>query len=112
VVSQDSIGTIAEAQHAYCWHLPEAHADALLASLHDGRKDGKRAGTLLLRCTCRPASAWLDTIPLSRALELNGEFQTALRCRLGLAILPLNGPAVQCGCGATLVALKVEYKAD
>lgn len=109
MVSQDSIGTIAEAQHAYCWHLPEAHADALLASLHAVRKDGKCAGTLLFRCTCHPATAWLDTIPLSRALQLNREFQTALR---RLAILPLNGPTVQCGCRATLVALKVEYKAD
>jgi hypothetical protein len=30
------------------------------------------------------------------------EVQTALRHRLGLPVLPLNAPAVQCGCGATL----------
>jgi hypothetical protein len=103
MVSQDSMGTIAEAQRAYCWHSAQARADALLASLQDGTEDGKGARARLLRCACRPASAWLDTHPLSRALELkSGEFQTALRHRLGLAILPLNAPTVQCGCGATL----------
>jgi hypothetical protein len=97
------MGTIAEAQRAYCRHSAQARADALLASMHDGTEGGKRAGARLLSCACRPASAWLDTLPLSRALELkSGEFQTALRHRLGLAILPLNAPTVQCGCGATL----------
>jgi hypothetical protein len=101
-VSQDSMGTIAEAQRAYCRHSAQAHADALLASLHNGTEDGKRARARLLSCACRPASAWLDTLPLSRALELkSGEFQTALPHRLGLAILPLNAPTVQCSCGAT-----------
>jgi hypothetical protein len=97
------MGTLAEAQRAYCWHSAQARADALLASLQDGTEDGKGARARLLSCACRPASAWLDTLPLSRALELkSGEFQTALRHRLGLAILPLNAPTVQCGCGATL----------
>jgi hypothetical protein len=32
--------------------------------------------------------------------QKSGEFQTALR--LGLAIVPLDFPTVQCGCGATL----------
>jgi hypothetical protein len=103
----DSMGTIAEAQRSYCRHSAQARADALLASLHDGTEGGKRARAHLLSCACRPASAWLDTLPLSRALELKSrEFQTALRLRLGLAILPLNAPTVrtrvQCGCGATL----------
>jgi hypothetical protein len=45
----------------------------------------------------------MDTLPLLRALKLkSGEFQTALRHRLGLAILPLNALTAQCGCGATL----------
>jgi hypothetical protein len=71
--------------------------------LQDGTEDGKGARARLLSCACRPASAWLDTLPLSRALKLKSrEFQTALRHRLGLAILPLNAPTVQCGCGATL----------
>jgi hypothetical protein len=74
-VSQDSMGTIAEAQHAYCRHSAQARTDALLASLHDGTEGGKRARARLLSCACRPASAWLDTLPLSRALELkSGEF--------------------------------------
>jgi hypothetical protein len=102
VVSQDSMGTITEAQRAYCRHSAQARADALLASLHDSTEDGKLTRARLLSCACRPASAWLDTLPLSRALEFNSrEFQTALRHRLGLAILPLNAPTVLCGCGAT-----------
>jgi hypothetical protein len=97
------MGTIAEAQRAYCRHSAQARADALLASLHNGTKDGKRARARLLSCACRPASAWLDTLPLSRALEIkSGEFQTALRHRLGLAILPLNASTEQCACRATL----------
>jgi hypothetical protein len=103
VVSQDSTGTIVEAQRAYCRHSTQARADALLASLQDGTEDGKRAHARLLSCACHPAFAWLDTLLLSRALELKSrEFQTALRQCLGLAILPLNAPTVQCGCGATL----------
>jgi hypothetical protein len=75
----------------------------VLASLDDGTEDGKRARARLLSCACRPASAWLDTLPLSRALELkSGEFQTTLQHHLGLAILPLNAPTMQCGCGSTL----------
>jgi hypothetical protein len=75
VVSQDSMGTIAEAQRAYCRRSAQARADALLDSLQDGTEDGKGARARLLSCACRPASAWLDTIPLSRALELkSGEF--------------------------------------
>jgi hypothetical protein len=70
VVSQDSMETIAEAQRAYCGHSAQAPADALLASLHVGTEDSKRARARLLSCACCPASAWLDTLPLSRALEL------------------------------------------
>jgi hypothetical protein len=57
VVSPDSMGTIAEAQRAYCRHSAQARADALLASLHDGTEDGNRACARLLSCACRPASA-------------------------------------------------------
>jgi hypothetical protein len=97
------MGTIVEAQRVYCRHSAQACADALLASLHDGTEDGKRARARLLSCACRPASAWLDTLPLSRPFEIkSGEFQTALRHRLGLAILPLNAPTVQWCCEATL----------
>jgi hypothetical protein len=57
----------------------------------------------LSSCTCRPASAWLDTLPCTRALELkSGEVRTGLRHRLGFSMLPSNAPAQQCTCGATL----------
>jgi hypothetical protein len=68
-----------------------------------GVEDGKGARARLLSCACRPASAWLDTLPLSRALELkSGEFHASLRHRLGLTALPPNAPDVQCGCEPAL----------
>jgi hypothetical protein len=51
----------------YIRHSAQARADALLASLHDGTEDGKRARARLLSCACGPSSAWLDTLPLARA---------------------------------------------
>jgi hypothetical protein len=102
-VGPRSMGTIAEAQSMLSRYSAQARAASLLASLPLGTEDGKRTRARLLSCACRPASAWLDTLPLFRALELkSGEFQTALRHRLGLAVLPTNAPAVECGCGATL----------
>lgn len=48
---------------------------------------------------------------LSSPLELKrGEFQTTLRHRFGLAVLPLNDPTVQCGCGAFLCCTDSEEK--
>jgi hypothetical protein len=97
------MGIIVEAQRALSWHSAQARADALLASFTPGIEDGKRAWARLLSCACRPASAWLDTLPLSRALELkSGEIHTGLRHRLSLAVVPPKAPDVQCGCGATL----------
>jgi hypothetical protein len=64
---------------------------------------GKLARARLLGCACRRASAWLVTLPLSRALELkSGEVQTGLRRRLCLTMLLFNAPAMQCCCGAAL----------
>jgi hypothetical protein len=102
-IDESSLGSIASAQNTYSRHTANLRAAALLASYNTATEDGKRARARLLSCACRPASAWLDTLPLSRALELkSGEFQTSLRHRLGLAVLPPNAPDVQCGCGATL----------
>jgi hypothetical protein len=101
--SPDTMGIIAEAQRALSRHSTQARADALLASFPPGTEHGKRARARLLSCVRRLASAWLDTLPLSRALELkSGEFHTGLRHRLDLAVLPPNAPDVQCGCGVTL----------
>jgi hypothetical protein len=99
----DSLGTIAAAQSAISRRSAQFRANALMDS-YDPRTDGgKRARARLLSCACRPASAWLVTLPLSRALELkSGEVQTVLRHRLGLTMLPPNAPAVQCCCGAAL----------
>jgi hypothetical protein len=56
---------------------------------------GRSVRVRLLSCACRPASAWLDTLPCTLALELkSGEVRTGLRHRLGLSMLPSNAPAV------------------
>jgi hypothetical protein len=108
-VSQDSCRA-PEAQRVYSQLSRQDRADALLASLHDGTADGKRARAGLLNFVCRRASAWLDNLLFSRALELkSGEFQTALRHRLGFAILPLDAPTVQWGCRATLHRMDTDH---
>jgi hypothetical protein len=99
----DSLGTIAAAQSAISRHSAQFRADALMDSYDPSTDGGKRARARLLSCACSPASAWLVTLPLSRALELkSGEVQTGLRHRLGLTMLPPKAPAVQCCCGAAL----------
>jgi hypothetical protein len=99
----DSLGTIAAAQSAISRRSAQFRADALMDSYDPSTDGGKRARARLLSCACRPASAWLVTLPLLRALELkSGEVQTGLRHRLGLTMLPPNAPAVQCCCGAAL----------
>jgi hypothetical protein len=102
VVNPKHLGHIAEAQGVFVRHEAQAHFDALL-SLYDANSvQGRSTRTRLLSCTCRPASAWLDTLPLSRALELkSGEVRTGFCHRLGLSMLPPNAPAMQCTCGAT-----------
>jgi hypothetical protein len=50
---------------------------------------------------CRPALAWLDALPLTKALDLKSrEVRTGLR--LGISMLPFNAPAVQCNYGTPL----------
>jgi hypothetical protein len=98
-----SLGTIGQ-------HSAEARADALLASFYPGIGTGKRACARLLSCTCRPALAWLYTLPLVSPLQLKRrEVQTGLRHRLGLTVLPLNAPTVQCRGRATLCRPGVDH---
>jgi hypothetical protein len=88
-VDKSSIGIIRAAHHDYSLHASKVRAAALLASFDVATEEGKRARDLLLGCACRPASAWLDSLPLTRALQLkSGEFQTGLRHRLDTTVLP------------------------
>jgi hypothetical protein len=103
--SPDSLGTMAAAQSAISRRSAQFCGDALMDSYGPSTDGGKCGRARLLSCACRPASAWLVALPLSRALELkSGEVQTGLRHRLdlGLTMLPPNAPAVQCCCGAAL----------
>jgi hypothetical protein len=99
----DSLGTMAAAQSAISRSSAQFRANALMDSYDPSTDGGKCGSARLLSCACRPASAWLVTLPLSRALELkSGEVQTGLRHRLGLTMLPPIAPTVQCCCGAAL----------
>jgi hypothetical protein len=64
----------------------------------------------LLSCACHLASAWLDTPPLTKALEIkSGEVCTGLHHRLGISMLPSNAHAVQCDCSAPLRPIDVDH---
>jgi hypothetical protein len=99
-VSPDSLGTIATAQRDFS---QQAFADDLRESFDCSMTEGQSTHARLLSCTCRLASAWLNILPLTKALKLkSGEVRTGLRYRLGISMLPSNTPAMQCNCGASL----------
>jgi hypothetical protein len=89
----------AAAQSTYSQHA--ATPDLPLESFYASIVEGRNAGAGQQSCACRPASAWLDILPLTCALELkNGEVRTSLRHCLGLCLLPPNAPTAQCTCRA------------
>jgi hypothetical protein len=109
-VNPERLGHIAGAQGVFARHEATARFDALLASYDATSAHGRSARARLLSCACRPASAWLDTLPLTGALELKGgEVRSGLRHRLGLSMLPPNAPAVQCTCGNALLPSDVDH---
>jgi hypothetical protein len=96
------LGTIAAVQSTISWHSAQMRGNALMDS-YDASTDQGQVCQHLFSCVCRPASAWLVTLPLSQALELkSGEVQTGLWHRLGLTRLPPNAPTMQSCCGAAL----------
>jgi hypothetical protein len=100
-----ALTAISAAQGVHGGHETQARFDALLASYAADTKSRKGARAHLHNCACRPASARLDTLPLSGALTLkSGEVQAVLRYRhrLGPCMLPLNAPTVQCPCREAL----------
>jgi hypothetical protein len=103
-------GHIAGAQGVFARYEAKARFDTLLASYDATSVHGRSARARLFSCACRPASAWLDTLPLTWALELkSGEVRSGLRHRLGLSMLPPSTPAVQCTCGNTLLPSDVDH---
>jgi hypothetical protein len=114
--SPDSLGDIAEAQREFSRRSAQTRAHALLESFGPNTTEGRSACACLLSCArllscaCRPDLAWLDTLPLTKALELkSGEVCSGLRHRLGISVLPSNTPAVQCDCGAPLPPTYVDH---
>jgi hypothetical protein len=95
-----ALTAISEAQGVYGRLESQARFDALLASYEAGTEHGKNARARLC-CGCRPASAWLDTLPVNGDLTLkSGDIRTCLRHRLGLCVLPLHAPTLQCAWGS------------
>jgi hypothetical protein len=64
-VGPNSLGTIAAAQSAISWRSAWIPANTLMDSYDASTDGGKRARARLLSCACRPALAWLVTLPLS-----------------------------------------------
>jgi hypothetical protein len=105
-VNPQRLGHIAEAQGVFAQH--EARFDALFESYDANNVQGRSARSRLLSCACRPASAWLGTLPCTPALELkSGEVRTGLRHHLSM--LPSNAPAVQRDCGTTLRPTEADH---
>jgi hypothetical protein len=78
-VSLDNMGSISAAQHGFSRHSAKEAADALFVFFNADIVKGRKARARLLSCARRPASAWLDTLPLRQALELkSGEVQAGL----------------------------------
>jgi hypothetical protein len=96
-VSPDSLGTLAAALREFSRLTAQSRADALLESFDPNTTEGRSGRARLLSCACRPALAWLDTVPLTKSLELKrGEVRTGLRHRLGISLAPTPPP-----CSAT-----------
>jgi hypothetical protein len=94
-VNPKRLGHVAKAQGVFAQHEAQARFDALYKSYDANSVQGRSVRVRLLSCACRPASAWLDTLPCTLALELkSGEVRTGLRHRFGLSMLPFNAPAV------------------
>jgi hypothetical protein len=92
-------GTLAATQRDFSRHAAKEGADALFVSLEADNAECRNAYARLLSCACRLASACLGTLPLTRPLELKSDdFQTGLRRRVGIHVLPLDALHVQCEC--------------
>jgi hypothetical protein len=108
-VNPERLGHISEAQSVFARHEAQARFDVLYKSYDANSVQGRSVRARLLSCACRPASAWLVTLPCTPALELkSGEVCTGLRHRLGLSMLPSKAPAVQCNCGTTLRPIEAD----
>jgi hypothetical protein len=68
-VNPDNLGVTADAQSTCSRHTAAAKFTTLLESFDAHSNDGRSARARLLSCACRPASAWLDTLPLTRTLS-------------------------------------------
>ena len=95
--------TLPGAQRAFSRFVAECRFDELIDALDGATLAGQRALARLRSCSCRAASIWIDTLPVSPALQLqDAHFRTAMRLRRGLAQAPSNAPGVRCFCGTFL----------
>lgn len=78
-----------------------AYSVAAESTIHSESQQGLRDCARLRSSACRPASAWLTTLPTAPSLRLQAEeFLTSFRLRLGVAVLhhDVSDTTVACFC--------------
>jgi hypothetical protein len=105
-VNGETIDTVLpSAQRTFARFVAERKSADLLASFDTTTEEGLRNLARMHSCACRPASIWLETLPLAEPLRLtDSDFIGSMRHRLGLTQLPANAPGVRCSCGRHMQA--------
>jgi hypothetical protein len=111
VLDADCIDSVLPgAQRTFSHFVAQRRFDELAASLDPADAAGKADLARLHGCSCRAASMWIETLPMSRALTLSDtDFRTAMRFRLGLTQMPANAPGVRCDCGYFLLQTERDH---
>ena len=96
--------TLPGVQREYGHVMAQRAHSALLAEYDLATTEGQQDMARLRSCACRPASMWLDALPVAPTLQLtDADFVYAARYRMGAAYLPTNHPPVTCFCGTRLL---------
>ena len=111
VLDADRIDSVLPgAQRTFSRFVAQRRFDELAASCDPANAAGKADLARLHGCSCRAASMWIETLPVSRALMLTDtDFRTAMRFRLGLTQMPSNAPGVRCDCGHYLLPTERDH---
>jgi hypothetical protein len=103
-IDEDCIDKVLPAvQRTYSRFVAERRGQQLMASFNTGNMHDLQQLARLRSCANRAASAWIETLPTTAALQLTDwDFACSMRHRLGLSLMPANAPGVQCFCGRHL----------
>ena len=101
---------LSKAQRKIGQHHAQQRYDAMLAACDLSSNLGKRTAARLRGVACRPASIWLDALPVTRAHTLSDvHFRSAARLRLGLPQGPTNAVDVRCDCGDAVKKTDIDH---